>query len=118
MEPWTIKIKRIYDHPSDNDGYRILVDRLWPRGVSKEEANLDEWMKEIAPSGDLREWYDHDPEKFEEFRLRYFKELEEKQELVKRVFDKANESKITLLYAAKDKKHNNAVVLKEYLQNQ
>ena len=83
----TIQIKRVYEDKSKNDGHRILIDRLWPRGVSKEDAHFDEWMKELAPSTELRKWFDHKPERFEEFSKRYKKELAEKKELV----DKLNE---------------------------
>lgn len=111
------QIKRIYESPSDDDGYRILVDRLWPRGVSKEDAQLDEWLKEIAPSSELRQWFDHEPDKFDSFRTRYEAELSDKEELINKLIDKAGEQTVTLLYAAKDETHNHAVVLKEFLQS-
>ena len=87
----TIKIKRIYEDPSENDGYRILIDRVWPRGVSKEDAKLDDWKKDIAPSNELRKWFDHDPDKFGEFAKRYRKELEDKKEDLKEVRKKAKD---------------------------
>lgn len=114
----TIKLKRIYEDAAESDGKRILVDRLWPRGVSKEKAKLDEWMKEIAPSSDLRKWFDHDPDKYEEFKKKYRKELQDGDQ--KANYDKLKEiqkknSKITLLFGAKDEEHNQAQVLKEML---
>lgn len=109
-------IKRIYEDPSQEDGYRVLVDRLWPRGVSKEEARLDKWLKEIAPSTELRKWFDHDPNKFDEFSDRYKGELTQKEEVVDRLLSMAEEQHVTLLYATKDEEHNHAVVLKEFLE--
>lgn len=111
-----IKVKRIYDPPSRGDGKRILVDRLWPRGVKKDEAKIDEWLKDIAPSDALRKWFGHDPEKWPAFRDKYKKELEEKGELVRQLRSEAKKGKVTLLYAAKDAEHNNAVVLKEVIE--
>ncbi len=110
------KVKRIYEEPEEEDGYRILVDRLWPRGVSKERANLDGWIKDIAPSNELRKWYHHELDKWPEFKTRYLKELQEKKELLKQLktMDKFHK-KVTLLYSAKDEDHNNAVVLGELL---
>ncbi|ELZ00260.1 DUF488 domain-containing protein [Natrialba aegyptia] len=112
-----ITTKRIYDDP-DNDGARVLVDRLWPRGVSKEEAQLDAWIKEVAPSDELRTWYDHDPDRWTEFKERYVSELKEKDDAVGRVLDVAKDDQLTLLYAATDRERNNAVVLREYLESQ
>ena len=111
-----IKIKRVYDTPSKEDGYRILIDRLWARGLTKEKAKIDLWLKEIAPSNELRKWFNHDPEKWNSFRTKYGKELKEKQDLIEQIkkFEKENRV-ITLLYSAKDEKHNNAVVLESYL---
>ncbi|HLO25570.1 MAG TPA: DUF488 domain-containing protein [Geobacteraceae bacterium] len=110
-----IKIKRIYDPPAPGDGRRILVDRLWPRGLSKDEARLDEWLKEIAPSDDLRKWFGHDPDRWEEFRKRYREELNSNGELLKLLRTEGGKGTVTLLFAAKDAEHNNAVVLKEML---
>jgi uncharacterized protein YeaO (DUF488 family) len=112
-----IRVKRIYEEPSDQDGFRILVDRLWPRGLRKSEARLDLWIKEIAPENRLRRWFSHDPEKWEEFRKCYIKELEQKEEYVQELLDKARETDLTLLYAAKDEIFNNATVLKEYIES-
>jgi len=110
-----IKIKRIYDAPTSNDGIRILVDRLWPRGLSKEKAKVELWLKEIAPSNELRKWYSHDPKKWAEFRKRYFKDLDTKRELVNQIVQKTKERDVTLLYSSKEEKINNAVALKEYI---
>lgn len=114
-----IRIKRIYDPVDDNDGYRVLVDRLWARGVSKERAKLDLWMKEIAPSDELRKWFQHDPSKWDEFQLRYRKELLEKKELLSELkrIEKENKS-VTLLYSAKDKEYNQAIALLRILESQ
>ena len=112
-----LNIKRVYDPPSSDDGERILVDRLWPRGVSKEKAVIDEWIKDIAPSDKLRKWFSHDTDKWTAFRDRYVKELGTKTEIVKKLRSEAKKKKITLLFAAKDTEHNNAVVLKEVIQN-
>lgn len=111
----TIQIKRVYEDKSKNDGHRILIDRLWPRGVSKEDAHFDEWMKELAPSTELRKWFDHKPERFEEFSKRYKKELAEKKELLDKLKELAKKRKVTLLFAAKDTEINNAVVIKDIL---
>src|SRR4030067_3420521 len=110
-----IKIKRIYNPPAKEDGFRILVDRLWPRGLSKEKAKIDLWLKEIAPSNQLRKWYGHDPKKWTQFREKYFNELKDKDELVNRIAGKVKEGTITFLYSSKEEKVNNAVALKEYI---
>jgi uncharacterized protein YeaO (DUF488 family) len=116
MSKKPIQTKRIYEDPSNNDGYRVLVDRIWPRGVSKEDANLDDWMKEIAPSTELRKWFGHDPDKFDGFKKRYKDELDEKEDLLEQLVEKSSEKKVTLLYGAKDEEHNQAVVLKDILK--
>ncbi len=103
---------------SSDDGRRILVDRLWPRGVKKENARVDEWLKDIAPSDGLRKWFSHDPSKWQEFRNRYRQELKSKLELVGKLKKEAKKGKITLLFAARDIEHNNAVVLKEIIEHQ
>lgn len=113
-----IKIKRIYEDASKNDGFRILVDRIWPRGVSKKDAKLDEWMKEIAPSTELRKWFDHKEDRFAEFEKKYYKELENRPELIEELLKKAKEKRLTLLYGAKDETHNQAAVLKDFIENQ
>lgn len=112
-----LRVKRVYDAPAGDDGRRVLVDRVWPRGLSKDKAQLDEWLKDIAPSSSLRKWFGHDPEKWEAFRARYAEELAEKGELVNRLRDMAREGRVTLLFAAKDTEHNNAVALRDHLLN-
>ncbi|MBK5213258.1 MAG: DUF488 domain-containing protein [Flavobacteriaceae bacterium] len=113
-----IQIKRIYEDASKNDGFRILVDRIWPRGVSKEDAKLDEWMKEIAPSTELRKWFDHKEERFDEFSNKYKTELKAHPDLVERLLEKAKVKRLTLLYSAKNETNNQAVALKNFLENQ
>ena len=110
-----IKLKRAYDPPSPDDGTRILVDRLWPRGISKEKAALDRWMKEIAPSTELRTWFGHDPKRWTEFRRRYAEELREHRDLVAELRSFARQRPLTLVYAAHDETHNDAVVLRDVL---
>jgi len=110
-----IQIKRVYDSPEPGDGKRILIDRLWPRGIKKEDLKMDEWVKEIAPSDKLRKWFSHDPKKYEEFKRRYAKELEEKSEILERIKNEAKKGKVTILFSAKDTEHNNATVLRELL---
>ena len=110
-----IQIKRIYEDAAKNDGTRVLVDRIWPRGVSKEDAQLDEWMKEIAPSTELRKWFGHKEERFQEFSKKYETELKNNPELIKELQSKADKKRLTLLYGAKDETHNQAVVLKKFL---
>jgi uncharacterized protein YeaO (DUF488 family) len=111
-----IQTKRIYDEPNKNDGFKVLVDRLWPRGLNKDKAKVDLWLKDIAPSNELRKWFSHDPAKWLEFKIRYKKELKDKQELIEQLCEELKKGKVTLLFAAKDTKHNNAVVLKEVLE--
>lgn len=113
-----IQTKRIYEKPANRDGTRILIDRVWPRGVSKGDTKLDEWMKEIAPSTELRKWFDHEEERFDDFSKKYKKELENHSKLVQQLLEKAKDKRLTLLYGAKDEKHNQAIVLKNYLENQ
>jgi uncharacterized protein YeaO (DUF488 family) len=110
-----IKIKRIYAPPAEDDGFRILVDRLWPRGLTKEKAKVDLWLKEIAPSDQLRKWYAHDPKKWGEFRKKYFMELDLKKELANQIIQKTKKQDVTLLYSSKEENINNAVALKEYI---
>ncbi|WP_412518368.1 DUF488 domain-containing protein [Staphylococcus simulans] len=119
----TIKVKRIYDDKAEDDGVRILVDRVWPRGISKENANLDEWLKKIGPTKALREWFNHDADKFEDFKKKYIKELEnndEQNEELKTLEGMVKDARkdIIILYGAKDEKHNQAVVLQSYLKDQ
>jgi uncharacterized protein YeaO (DUF488 family) len=110
-----IKLKRAYDPPSPEDGARILVDRLWPRGISKQKAALDRWMKDIAPSTELRKWLHHDPRRWQEFRRRYAEELRQHPDLVAELRSLARAGTITLVYAAHDEAHNDAIVLRDVL---
>ncbi len=111
----TLRIKRIYEPPAAQDGTRILVDRLWPRGVSKEEAHVHAWLKEIAPSAELRRWFGHDPEKWDAFRRRYLEELENNPAAVEELKRQIGQSTATLLYGARDTEHNNALVLRDFI---
>ena len=108
-----IKIKRVYEKPEKDDGKRILVDRLWPRGLTKEKACIDLWLKGIAPSTELRKWFGHDPVKWKEFRKRYSDELKKNEEQVSLLKDQIKNGTVTLVYGAKDEEHNEAFVLKE-----
>ena len=110
-----IQTKRIYEKPANRDGTRILIDRVWPRGVSKGDAKLDEWMKEIAPSTELRKWFDHEEERFDDFSKKYKKELENHSKLVQQLLEKAKDKRLTLLYGAKDEKHNQAILFSAIL---
>ena len=115
MEP---ELKRIYEEPSLEDGTRILVDRLWPRGLSKEKARVDLWLKEIAPSNELRRWFAHDPAKWAEFKARYKTELEQNAEQLALLRQATDHGRSTLLYGARDSEHNQAVVLQELLRHE
>lgn len=106
-----IKIKRVYEKPDKEDGKRILVDRLWPRGLTKEKASVDLWLKDIAPSTELRKWFGHDPSKWEEFKVRYLRELKENIEPVQILRQELKKGKVTILYGAKDEEHNEALVI-------
>ena len=110
-----IKLKRAYEPPASADGTRVLIDRLWPRGVKKEKAAIDEWMKEIAPSTDLRKWFGHDPERWVEFRRRYRSEIKKHPVEFRRLRELARKGQLTLVYAAHDEAHNDAVVLRDLL---
>jgi uncharacterized protein YeaO (DUF488 family) len=112
-----IRTKRVYDAADEVDGLRVLVDRLWPRGLTKKKAGVDLWLKEIAPSRDLRNWFSHDSEKWDQFKRKYFVELNANPEPVDKIIRKAREKGgITLVFAARDQEHNNAVALKEFLE--
>ena len=112
-----IRIKRVYEQAAEEDGFRILVDRLWPRGLSKEKAKVDLWLKEVAPSGELRKWFSHDPAKWAVFKKKYAKELSAKQPLLKEIrLMETEKGTVTLLYSARDVEHNNAVVLQAILE--
>jgi uncharacterized protein YeaO (DUF488 family) len=112
----TIQIKRAYAAPEKSDGFRILVDRLWPRGLTKEKAKVDLWLKDVAPSTELRKWFAHDPERWSEFRSRYLDELKSNSEPLAQLKEKSAHGPVTLLYAARDEEHNEAVVLKNLLK--
>ena len=112
----TIRPKRLYDAPSRADGCRVLADRLWPRGLRKDDARLDAWAKDLAPSDELRKWFGHDPDKWPEFRKRYAAELAELKDQVAEMVAGCPKKTITLVFAAKDAEHNNAVVLKEFIE--
>ncbi|HKZ83708.1 MAG TPA: DUF488 domain-containing protein [Anaerolineae bacterium] len=111
-----IRVKRVYDPPEPGDGARFLVDRLWPRGVKRESLRLDGWLKDAAPSDELRRWFGHDPARWEEFHRRYSVELDGKPEAWRLLVQAARKGTLTLLYTARDTAHNNAVALKEYLE--
>ena len=113
----TIKLKRAYDPPEKSDGVRVLVDRLWPRGISKSASQIDLWLKDIAPSDALRKWFGHDPAKWNEFRKRYAAELTKHSESLARLKQFAGKGSVTLVYGAKEERYNNAVALKEYLES-
>ena len=112
----SIRIKRAYEEPSRSDGLRVLVDRLWPRGLKKEDAAIDQWRKELAPSDGLRRWFKHDPKRWEEFRRRYLVELEEREDELVELAGKARNARVTLVFGARDPERNNAVVLRERLE--
>jgi uncharacterized protein YeaO (DUF488 family) len=112
-----VRVKRAYEHAADADGYRVLIDRLWPRGVSKADARLDEWARELAPSAGLRQWFGHDPARFDEFRQRYADELAVHEDRLEALRERACAGTLTLVYAARDTEHNDAVVLAEILRD-
>jgi uncharacterized protein YeaO (DUF488 family) len=111
-----IQVKRVYDAPATSDGYRVLIDRLWPRGVTKDRAHLDEWARELAPSTELRRWFGHDPSRFEEFRRRYTKELAAHADKLSELRSRARRGTLTVVYSARDTQHNDAVVIAEILR--
>jgi uncharacterized protein YeaO (DUF488 family) len=110
-----IKLKRVYEEPGPKDGLRVLVERLWPRGLTKERAAVDLWLKDVAPSPGLRKWFGHDPARWERFQERYRRELLEKKDAVRLLKQQGKEGTVTLVYAARDEEHNGAVVLKRFL---
>lgn len=110
-----VDIKRVYEEPAKQDGYRILIDRLWPRGLTKEKAVVDLWLKEIAPSTELRKWFNHEPEKWPDFQKKYLAEIKVNKEALSTLKEKMKQGKITLVYSAKDEEHNDARVLLAYL---
>lgn len=111
-----IALKRVYDEPGKQDGTRVLVDKIWPRGIRKNQLVMDAWYKELAPSTELRKWFHHDPEKWRDFKNRYLGELKQSRELAEELLREQKHGKLTLLYAAKDESHNHALVLREYLE--
>ena len=111
-----IWVRRAYEAPTRNDGYRILVDRVWPRGVSREDLELDEWDRDLAPSTKLRKWFDHDPARWEEFQRRYFDELRRKKDPIQRILDRIRRGRVTLVFGARDTDHNQAVALRTFLE--
>ncbi len=115
MKKERIQVKRVYDKPSDSDGYRVLVDRLWPRGIRKADLKHDLWLKDVSPSSELRKWFNHDPDQWGEFKKRYHAELKKEKDAVAQLLDIASRETLTLLFAAKDEEHNQAVVLRDYL---
>ncbi len=112
-----IQIKRAYEDPAPGDGHRVLVDRVWPRGRTKEELKLDAWLRDLAPSGELRKWFNHDPQKWDEFRRRYFSELDAHAGELRPLRERAAGGRLTLVYGARDEQHNNAAALRDYLLN-
>ena len=110
-----LRVKRVYEPRSAEDGFRVLVDRIWPRGVTKADAAIDLWLKDVAPSAELRRWFGHDPQKWTELRRRYAEELDARIGAIEMLRRKMDEGDVTLVYAARDREHNNAVALKEYL---
>ena len=112
----SIILKRAYEKAALTDGYRVLVDRLWPRGISKDQAKLDQWVKEAAPSDDLRQWFHEDPSRWGDFRKRYLSELKGHRELLRQLAQHSRTSRVTLVYSASDEQHNNAVIIKQYLE--
>ena len=111
-----IQLKRVYEKPSRKDGVRILVDRLWPRGLTKERAAVTLWLKDVAPSSELRKWFGHDPAKWKEFQVRYRKELRQKKDALKLLKQKSEDRTVTLVYGARDEQHNEAVVLRKIVE--
>ncbi|MGH2981473.1 MAG: DUF488 domain-containing protein [Solirubrobacterales bacterium] len=109
-------LKRAYEPPAPSDGYRVLIDRLWPRGVSRDEARLDEWERELSPSTELRQWFGHEPDRFEEFRRRYITELRQQTPRLTELRRRARDGTLTLVYSARDSEHNDAVVLAAVLR--
>ena len=111
-----IKLKRVYEEEAPDDGVRYLIERLWPRGIKKESLHIDAWLKDAGPSTELRKWFSHDPEKWDAFRRRYFRELDSRPEAWQRIVSAARRGRVTLVYSSHDTHHNNAVALQEYVQ--
>ena len=115
---FNVRIKRIYDEADRSDGYRVLIDHVWPRGVSRERARLDEWARELAPSDELRRWFAHDPARFDEFRARYRGELVDQRDHLRELACRARSGPVTIVYAARDRQHNNAVVVADVVRDE
>ncbi len=115
-QPMSITIRRVYDKPGKSEGYRVLVDRVWPRGVSREETEIDDWNKHVAPSTGLRKWFGHEPGKWMEFKKRYWQELDDNPAAVASLLEKVREGRVTLVFGARDQQHSNAVALREYIE--
>ena len=116
-ESWMVRVKRVYEAPAGSDGTRILVDRIWPRGLSREKAHIDLWLRDLGPSEELRKWFGHDPDRWLTFKSRYFEELEKFADALKDIKSSIHNTDITLLYAARDRNHNNALALMELLKS-
>jgi uncharacterized protein YeaO (DUF488 family) len=114
--PISIELKRAYDQAAETDGYRVLVDRIWPRGIAKADLRIDVWLKDLAPSAGLRKWFRHDPAKWDEFQKRYARELEQRRDALEQLAARARAGRVTLVFGAKDTQRNNAVALKGYLE--
>lgn len=115
-EGFMLVLKRVYDPPEEADGTRFLVERLWPRGIKKTDLPMEDWLKDAAPSTELRHWFGHEPAKWDEFKRRYFAELDQHRDAIQPLINRARRGRVTLLYSARDLEHNNAVALKEYVQ--
>lgn len=113
-----IKLKRAYDKPRPDDGLRVLVERLWPRGITKKQAHLDLWLKDVAPSTELRQWFNHDPSRWSEFRRRYKAELQQKKDVLDALSKKTRQETVSFVYGARDERHNAALVLKSFIESQ
>lgn len=111
-----IDLKRAYDPPAASDGWRVLIDRIWPRGIAKADLRVDAWLKDLAPSAELRKWFGHDPKKWDEFKQRYARELDQSQDALGQLLKRAKTGRVTLVFGARDVAHSNAAALKEYLE--
>ena len=116
MKPMPISLKRAYESPSRSDGFRILVERLWPRGLAKRDAKIDFWPKDAAPSTELRRWFNHEPDKWAEFKRKYFKELDARRESLEPIVERVETGRVTFVFASRELRFNNAAALKEYIE--
>ena len=112
----SIDLKRAYDPPAASDGWRVLIDRIWPRGIAKADLQVDAWLKDLAPSAELRKWFGHDPKKWDEFRQHYARELDQRRNAIEQLLERARAGRVTLVFGARDVAHSNAAALKEYLE--